>query len=69
VLKGKRNYARVNRCFKDSIGGNEDLLRENANVNGSPFVSINFGTETSKEGRLVTEQLFKATKRGLGNSE
>ncbi|MFN7252983.1 MAG: anaerobic ribonucleoside triphosphate reductase [Anaerobacillus sp.] len=34
-----------------------------------PFVSINFGTDTSKEGRLVTEQLLKATKRGLGNGE
>ncbi len=34
-----------------------------------PFVSINYGTDISREGRLLTEQLLKATKRGLGNGE
>lgn len=34
-----------------------------------PFVSINYGTDTSKEGRLLIEQLLKATKCGLGNGE
>lgn len=34
-----------------------------------PFVSINYGTDTSKEGRLLIEQLLKATRRGLGNGE
>ena len=34
-----------------------------------PFVSINYGTDTSKEGRMLVEQLLKATKQGLGNGE
>ena len=34
-----------------------------------PFSSINFGTDTSKEGRLVSEQLMLAQEAGLGNGE
>jgi ribonucleoside-triphosphate reductase len=34
-----------------------------------PFSSINYGTDTSWEGRLVIEQLLLATKAGLGNGE
>jgi len=34
-----------------------------------PFSSLNYGTDTSAEGRLVIEQLLKATIRGLGNGE
>lgn len=34
-----------------------------------PFTSLNFGTETSKEGRLVIEMLLKAYEKGLGNGE
>lgn len=34
-----------------------------------PFSSINFGTDTSPEGRLVSRQLLLATERGLGNGE
>lgn len=34
-----------------------------------PFVSINYGTDTSKEGRMLVEQILKATKKGLGNGE
>ncbi len=34
-----------------------------------PFSSINYGTDTSAEGRLVTEQLLLATESGLGNGE
>lgn len=34
-----------------------------------PFSSINFGTDTSVEGRLVSEQLLLATDAGLGNGE
>lgn len=34
-----------------------------------PFSSINYGTDTSPEGRLVTEQLLLATESGLGNGE
>lgn len=34
-----------------------------------PFSSLNFGTDTSYEGRLVTQQLLIATDEGLGNGE
>lgn len=34
-----------------------------------PFSSINYGTDTSPEGRLVTKNVLLATERGLGNGE
>ncbi len=34
-----------------------------------PFSSINYGTDTSQEGRLITESVLKATEAGLGNGE
>lgn len=34
-----------------------------------PFSSINYGTDTSAEGRMVAKNLLKATKAGLGNGE
>lgn len=34
-----------------------------------PFSSLNYGTDTSSEGRLVVEQLLRATENGLGNGE
>lgn len=34
-----------------------------------PFSSINYGTDTSPEGRLVTENIMLATEAGLGNGE
>src|SRR5574344_2230734 len=35
----------------------------------TPFSSLNFGTDTSPEGRLVVEQLLLAQEAGLGNGE
>lgn len=34
-----------------------------------PFSSINYGTDTSPEGRMVIENVLKATMEGLGNGE
>ncbi|MBR3866440.1 MAG: anaerobic ribonucleoside triphosphate reductase [Butyricicoccus sp.] len=34
-----------------------------------PFTSLNYGTDTSPEGRLVMECLLEATEAGLGNGE
>ncbi len=34
-----------------------------------PFSSINYGTDTSEEGRMVIRNLLLATKAGLGNGE
>ncbi len=35
----------------------------------TPFSSINYGTDTSPEGRLVVKNLLLATEEGLGNGE
>lgn len=34
-----------------------------------PFSSINYGTDTSPEGRMITENILLATEAGLGNGE
>lgn len=34
-----------------------------------PFSSLNYGTDTSPEGRMVIKNILLATKRGLGNGE
>ncbi|MDR2605204.1 MAG: anaerobic ribonucleoside triphosphate reductase [Desulfovibrio sp.] len=34
-----------------------------------PFSSINYGTDTSPEGRMVVKNLLRATQAGLGNGE
>ncbi|MBQ9535428.1 MAG: anaerobic ribonucleoside triphosphate reductase [Clostridia bacterium] len=34
-----------------------------------PFSSLNYGTDTSREGRMVIANLLKATRAGLGNGE
>jgi ribonucleoside-triphosphate reductase len=34
-----------------------------------PFTSVNFGTDITPEGRLVTEMFLKATEEGLGHGE
>lgn len=34
-----------------------------------PFSSINYGTDTSREGRLVTRSILKATEQGMGLHE
>ncbi len=34
-----------------------------------PFISINYGTDTSKEGKLLIKQLLRATQAGLGKGE
>ena len=34
-----------------------------------PFSSLNFGTDTSPEGRMVVKNFLKATEEGLGNGE
>ncbi|MFD3445675.1 anaerobic ribonucleoside triphosphate reductase [Microbacteriaceae bacterium 4G12] len=34
-----------------------------------PFISVNYGTDTSKEGRMLIRQLLLATQAGLGDGE
>lgn len=34
-----------------------------------PFISLNFGLDTSREGRMVVKNMLLATQKGLGNGE
>lgn len=49
----------------------EDMLFVHNSRAGAqvPFSSINYGTDTSPEGRMVIENVLKATMEGLGNGE
>lgn len=64
----------IEKTEKDTYQAMEILIH-NLNTMASragsqvPFSSINYGTDTSKEGRMVTKQLLLATQSGLGNSE
>ena len=68
-----REYARA-KTERDTYQAMEGLIH-NLNTMHSragaqvPFSSINYGTDTSWAGRLVVEQLLKATEAGLGNGE
>lgn len=47
-----------------------NLCTLNSRAGGQvPFSSVNTGTDTSDEGRMVTRNLFKATDAGLGSGE
>ena len=46
------------------------ILQSNSRAGSQvPFSSINFGTDTSLEGRMVTRNILKAIDAGLGNHE
>lgn len=75
-LKDKRwilDYA-MEKTTRDTYQAMEGLVH-NLNTMHSragaqvPFSSINYGTDTSWEGRLAIEQLLLATEAGLGNGE
>lgn len=68
----------VNRIYKQTIKKTYqamEALIHNLNTMHSragaqvPFSSLNFGTDTSVAGRIVTEQLLLAHESGLGNHE
>lgn len=47
-----------------------NLCTLNSRAGGQvPFSSVNLGTDTSEEGRMVTRNLFLATEAGLGSGE
>lgn len=68
-----RKYAKKETC-KTTYQAMEALVH-NLNTMHSragaqiPFSSLNYGTDTSPEGRLVVEKLLLATEAGLGNGE
>lgn len=63
-----------NDTYDDSLQAMEALIH-NLNTMHSragaqvPFSSINYGTDTSLEGRMVVDTMLEATLRGLGNGE
>lgn len=68
----------INKTLKETINDTYQAMESlihNLNTMHSragaqvPFSSINYGTDTSHEGRLVTEQLLKATLAGMGENE
>lgn len=68
-----RGYA-INKTVRDTYQAMEGFVH-NLNTMHSragaqvPFSSINYGTDTSWEGRLAIKQLLLATEAGLGNGE
>lgn len=66
-----KTYAETNRQTYQAM----EALIHNLNTMHSragaqvPFSSINYGTDTSKEGQMVMENLLNATDAGLGNGE
>ncbi|CCV63751.1 Ribonucleoside-triphosphate reductase, anaerobic [Alteracholeplasma palmae J233] len=73
ILNFVKKYTKEE-TIKDTYQAMESLIH-NLNTMHSragaqvPFSSINYGTDTSPEGRLVVEQILKATQRGLGEGE
>ena len=57
-------------CFQACEGFIHNLNTMHSRSGGQvPFTSINYGTDTSKEGRMVTKNILLATKSGLGKGE
>ena len=72
-LRWREDYA-MKKTVRDTYQAMEGLIH-NLNTMHSragaqvPFSSINYGMDTSWEGRLAMEQLLRATEAGLGNGE
>lgn len=57
-------------CFQACEGFIHNLNTMHSRSGGQvPFTSINYGTDSSKEGRMITRNIMLATKAGLGNGE
>ncbi len=73
MKKGYLSSAAMKCTIDDTFEAMEGLVH-NLNAmksrggNQVPFTSINFGLDTSKFGRVVTEQLLKAQEQGLGDN-
>lgn len=64
----------LRRTERDTYQAMEALIHNLNTMNSRagaqvPFSSINYGTDTSPEGRMVVKQLLKATDAGLGGGE
>ena len=75
-LKGKERILQnaINNTVNRVHQSMESLIAEystsNIRVGGQPtFISLNYGTDTSAEGRCVIRELLQATYEGVGNGQ
>lgn len=74
ALAGYAERAALRRTERDTYQAMEALIHNLNTMNSRagaqvPFSSINYGTDTSPEGRMVIRQLLLATDSGLGGGE
>ena len=68
-------FTQVNKLVEDDVHQAMEAVVHNLNSMHSragaqvPFSSLNFGTDTSTEGRMASKYLLIATEEGLGNGE
>lgn len=71
--RARKRLGAVNYCTKDSLNLQatvRDCVANNRNaLNQVVFSSINYGTDTSAEGRLIVREMLKSTYQGVGNGE
>jgi len=66
--KAKKKTNRITYQAMEAFVHNLNTMHSRAGAQ-VPFSSVNFGTDTSVEGRMVTENYLKAVDAGLGHSE
>lgn len=67
----KKTFPETDRaCYQamESLVHNLNTMHSRAGAQ-IPFSSINYGTDTSHEGRMITKNVLLATEKGLGNEE
>ena len=68
VKEAKRETAKDTYQAMEALIHNLNTMHSRAGAQ-IPFSSINYGTDTSPEGRLIVQSLLEATESGLGNGE
>ena len=68
VAEASRETRRATYQAMEALVHNLNTMHSRAGAQ-IPFSSINYGTDTSPEGRLATECVMRATEAGLGNGE
>ena len=68
VRRARRETANETHQAMEALVHNLNTMHSRAGAQ-VPFSSINYGTDTSPEGRLVIQELLRATEEGLGDGE
>lgn len=70
VIRGLKNLPEYEEIYQAMEGLIYNLNTMHSRAGAQvPFSSINFGTDTSEEGRMVSRAILEAFKRGLGRGE